>query len=225
LPVRKIKKQTKGVTMHKIEELEKLKKDNELVFERQYQQDPKPLKGMLFPEKDLQYFKPDPLLQFESSTAYADIADAGEDATSVPVGKTIKDLIYITDWVHNDNISEVTIPLVKNMIDREQAMYIRVESNNMGAMYGRTLQTVLNTCTVYPAVSTTNKHTRILMEASFIMRHCRFLDVEFQSDEYKKAMKELTSYLKNGKSKHDDSPDALSGLAMFIRGIFPHIFR
>jgi predicted phage terminase large subunit-like protein len=210
---------------HTLDELAKLKKDNELVFERQYQQDPKPLKGMLFPAKELQYFKPDALLKFESSLAYADIADAGEDSTSVPVGRNIKDLIYVTDWVHDESISDVTIPKVKAMLTAQSSMYIRVESNNMGAMYGRNLQKEIKTCTVYPAVSTSNKHTRIMMEAAFIMKYCRFLSPEFQSDEYKKAMKELTSYLKNGKSKHDDAPDALSGLAMFIRGVLPHLYR
>lgn len=209
---------------HTIEELEKLKKDNEVVFERQYQQDPKPLKGLLFNAKELQYFKPDPLLKFESSMSYADIADTGEDSTSVPVGRNIKELIYITDWIHNDNISDITIPMVKAMLDKEKCMYIRVESNNMGAMYGRNLQKELKTCTVYPAVSTSNKHTRILMEAAFITKYCRFLAPEFQNDEYKKAMKELTGYLKNGKSKHDDAPDALSGLVMFVRGVLPHLY-
>ena len=209
---------------HTIEELEKMRQDNEVVFDRQYMQNPKPLKGFLFNKDQLSYFKPDQLLKFESSMSYADIADAGEDSTSVPVGRNIKDLIYITDWVHNDSISDITIPMVKAMLEKEQSMYIRVESNNMGAMYGRNLQKELKTCTVYPAVSTANKHTRILMEAAFIVKYCRFLAPEFQSDEYKKAMKELTSYLKNGKSKHDDSPDALSGLVMFVRGVLPHLY-
>lgn len=184
------------------------------------------LEGLLFFAGDLQFYKPNADLdkQFQSSMAYADIADAGEDSTSVPVGRNIKELIYITDWIHNDSISDITIPMVKSMLDKEKCMYIRVESNNMGAMYGRNLQKELKTCTVYPAVSTSNKHTRILMEAAFILKHCRFLAPEFQSEEYKKAMKELTSYLKNGKSKHDDAPDALSGLAMFVRGVLPHLY-
>lgn len=184
------------------------------------------LEGLLFFSGELNYFKPSEKLNelFQSSIAYADIADGGEDKTSVPIGRNIGNLIYITDVVFNESISNVTIPLVATKISQHKTSYIRVESNNMGAMYSRNLQKELKTCEVLTANSNTNKHTRILMDAAFIIKNCRFLELEYQHYEYRMFMKELTSYLKNGKSKHDDAPDSLSGLVIFIRGCLPHLY-
>jgi len=210
---------------HTIDELHKMEKDNPIVFGRQYMQNPKPLKGMLFNESELQYFKPSEILakSFETSIAYTDVADGGEDSTSVPIARNVGTDIYITDVLFNDAISDITIPLLTQKLKQQQVKYIRVESNNMGAMYGRNLQKETST-QVLSATSTQNKHTRILMDAAFIIKHCKFLAPEFQSDEYKKFMKELTGYLKNGKSKHDDAPDSLSGLVIFIRAILSHLY-
>lgn len=185
------------------------------------------LEGLLFFSGELQYFHPSETLtqSFETSIAYADIADAGEDSTSVPIGRNIGSTIYITDVLFNDAISDITIPLLTQKLVEQNTKYIRVEANNMGGMYARNLQKELKTCVVYQATSTANKHTRILMDAAFIIKYCRFLAPEHQSKEYALFMKELTSYMKNGKSKHDDAPDSISGLVIFIRGILPHLYR
>lgn len=185
------------------------------------------LEGLLFFSGDLKYFHPSESLtqSFETSIAYADVADVGEDSTSVPIGRNVGPVIYITDVLFNDAISDVTIPLLAQKLNEQQTKYIRVEANNMGGMYARNLQKELKSTAVYQATSTSNKHTRILMDAAFIMQYCRFLSPEFQSKEYSLFMKELTSYMKNGKSKHDDAPDSLSGLVIFIRSILPHYYN
>lgn len=41
---------------HTLEELEKMRKGNDIVFERQYMQNPKPKEGLMFPEDELNYF-------------------------------------------------------------------------------------------------------------------------------------------------------------------------
>lgn len=209
---------------HTVEELQKLRKLNDIVFDRQYMQDPKPLGGILFPEKELNYFKPDPARKFESSLAYADIADEGEDSTAMPIGRNVKDKIYITDVVFSQLTSEHTIPMASAKLTKQECSYVRVESNSMGAMYGRNLAKELKVCQVVPAVSTGNKHTRILMDAGFIKKYCVFLHQDHQDDEYKAFMKQLCGYLKSGKSKHDDAADAMSGLVIFIRAMLPHVY-
>ncbi|MES2287755.1 MAG: hypothetical protein V4547_18850 [Bacteroidota bacterium] len=210
---------------HTIEELNKLKKDNEVVFERQYMQDPKPLKGLMFPASELRYFIPDPLRKFESSIAYADIADEGEDNLSAPIGKIIGQDIYIPDVVFARENSETTIPMVAKMLIANDVRYIRVESNSMGAMYARELQKELKACKVLPAFSGSNKFTRIFNDSHLIKKHCLFVHPDHQTPQYKVFFKELTSYLNNGKSKKDDAPDSVSGLIMFIRSMLPNVFK
>jgi predicted phage terminase large subunit-like protein len=220
---------------HTLAELKKMEsvadKANSPSFLRQYQQNPQPLKGFMFPANKLRYYRPlDELTKkFETSIGYADIADEGEDNLSAPIGRNIKSDIYITDVVFCRDNSETTIPLMSTMIKKNNVNYCRVESNSMGAMFARNLTKQLKddkilTCKVLTAVSTTNKFTRIFNDASFIITNCVFIHPDYQNDEYKTFMKELTSYLANGKTKRDDSPDSLSGLVMFIRAMLPKYY-
>ena len=211
---------------HTLEELDQMRADNETVFERQYQQNPMPTKGVLFPKSELRHFKPSEALtkSFVSSIGYADIADEGTDYTSCPIGRNIGQDIYITNVLFNNANSDVTIPLMANKLKSENANYVRVESNSMGAMYGRTLQKELSVCRVLSATATVNKHTRILMDAGFIKKYCVFLAPEHQDAQYQAFMKQLNGYLQGGGAKHDDAPDSLSGLVAFIRAMMPHIY-
>lgn len=213
---------------HTLDELLKLKSDNETVFERQYQQDPKPLKGLLFPKHELSYYNPDSLYEdsFESSLGYTDVADEGSDSLASVIGRNIQDRVYITDLVFNKSNTDVTLPLIANKIREQEVLYMRVESNSMGAMFGRNLQQEVPNCSILLVNNSKNKHTRILMEAEFIKKYFRFLSEEFQNEEYRLFMKELCSYMKEvGTQKHDDAPDALSGLSLFIRGYLSHLYE
>jgi len=209
---------------HTVEELNKIKANNKIVFERQYQQSPKPLEGLMFPENELRYYKPNDLLKFETSIGYADIADEGEDNLSSPIGRNIGSDIYITDVTFCRENTGVTLPMVADMLKRNNTTFIRVESNSMGAMFNRELTKLVPNTKCLPAHSSANKFTRILMDSEFIKRHCVFIHPSMQSEQYKAFMKELCSYLSNGKSKRDDAPDSLSGLAMFIRAMLPKYY-
>lgn len=200
------------------------KEIDNIIWLAEYMQQPIEAKGLLFPKEQLRYFKPDNARKFESSLAYADIADEGADSTSIPIGRNIGADIYITDVLFSTDTSEYTIPLAKQILNKESVNYIRVESNNVGAMYSRNLAKELKTCQVLTAVATTNKHTRILMDAGFIKKYCLFLSPEYWTDDYKKFMTELTGYLKTGSVKHDDAPDSMSGLVIFIRSMLPKYY-
>jgi len=72
--------------------------------------------GQLFTKVELKYFKPDTLRKFDSSLAYADIADEGSDATAVAFARNIGSDIYITDVLFDKNNSDITIPLLVSKI-------------------------------------------------------------------------------------------------------------
>lgn len=198
---------------------------DESIWDAEYMQQPIEAKGSLFPRKELNYYKPAEILQFETSLAYCDVADEGSDNLSMPIGKNIKDRIYIPEIIFTKENADVSIELCADALKRHKAAYCRVESNGMGAMFGRNLSKLVGDCQVLPCVSTSNKHTRILMDAGFIKRHCWFLHEDYQDDNYKRFMQELCSYVKEGKSKHDDAPDSMSGLVIFIRGMLSHLYQ
>lgn len=191
------------------------------IFGANYSQEPIDIKGVLFPANELNYFKPSEVTtkSFESSIAYSDVADEGSDNLASLVGRNIKERIYIVDVVFSRENTDITLPLNAHLINENDVAYCRVESNAMGAMFARNLQKLVPSCTVLTAHSTANKHTRILMDTGFIKKYFYFVHQDYQSDEYTRFMSELCSYSKEGKSKHDDAPDAASGLAIFIRSM------
>lgn len=178
--------------------------------------------GSLF--NDIKFYKPSPLMTFESSFAYIDVADEGIDFTCMVIGRTIMNRIYITDVVFSDANADITIPMCANLIKQHNVSFVRCESNAMGAMFGRNLQKLVSGCKVMGMSSNKNKHTRIMMESVFVGEFCRFVDSSQSSPQYRNFISHLTKYTKDGKYKKDDAPDALTGLTIFIRSMLKNVF-
>ena len=60
------------------------------------------------------------------------------------------------------------------------------------------------------------KMSKIIAYSDDIKRNFVFLDEEHRSKEYQAAMDELTFFVQLGKNVHDDAPDGLTQLQMFI---------
>lgn len=221
------------------EEYIKIKNDiPEEIWDSEYMQQPAELKGVLFQQKDLKrFFKADLMEENEEKVmvnripegvlAYIDVADEGDDSFAMPVGKLFNNKIFITDILFNNANIDVTLPQSIEMIKRVDANYVRVESNNQGSIVIKMMREELDGEKILPVHNSANKHTRVLLTYAFIKKHFYFLDkseIEFNSDYYK-FMKELFKYMKNGSSAHDDAPDSLSGLAVFCKSFFPHLFE
>lgn len=178
--------------------------------------------GSLF--QNLKTYKHSELLKFESSFAYIDIADEGTDYLCCVVGRNIGSDIYITDIVFSDSNIDITLPQCVQVLQKNNVTYCRVESNSSGALFSRLLQKELKDTMVLGVFNSTNKHTRILMDSVFITEYYRFKDELERSEMYNNAIAQLRLYTKDGKAKHDDAADAMSGLSLFIRSMLNHIY-
>ena len=212
---------------HTIEELNKLRKINEFVFDTQYMQNPKPKEGLLFAKEDLNYYDSNDLKtdQTDGKLAFIDVADTGTDAHAVPIGYLIGTKIYIQDILYTTKGTDENVELTAEILNRHLPEYCRVESNFGGGMYVQLLQPKLNKMIgLLPIRATTNKHSRITQMAGFIKENCYFrTDYEHGSDYYH-FMKNLTEYLKNGKVEHDDAPDSLEGLCSMIKSFHADLY-
>jgi PBSX family phage terminase large subunit len=171
-------------------------------------------------------FKRAELPEVYHTIGYIDVADEGTDFTVFVVGAILDDRICIVDVVNDQRNADVTRPRITAMAKNYKPSYIRCEANNMGAMYGRTLREEYTDGKTLLVSSTTNKHTRILMEAPFIMDYVYFLPPEERSEEYQIWLNHVLSYDQDAKkNKIDDQIDALAGLSMMARGFFPSVFR
>jgi PBSX family phage terminase large subunit len=167
----------------------------------------------------------------EGCFAYIDVADEGNDYTVMVIGAIKGSKILITDVICDNSNTDITLPRCIELTKRHRVKYVVVESNNMGAMFGRQLRASVESSgtEVMLVSSTTNKHTRIIMAAPTIQAYVRYLPENERSGEYQKWFKMCVQYDKDEKQNkdrrlHDDPIDALSGLVNVVQKELYHIF-
>ena len=192
-------------------------------WQAKYQQDPFIREGLLFPSDSLRYYN-GILPEGDSRVVTAcDVAWGGGDSLSMPIGREYENGdVYIFDWVFNRSTKEVTIPIVTGKIIGNKIRQINFEANNGGDMYRTHINEKLIaqkykcSCTSSKAPGNMEKMAKIIAYSDDIKRNFIFLDEEHRSKEYQAAMDELTFFVQLGKNTHDDSPDSLTQLQMFI---------
>ena len=183
------------------------------------------LTGSLFKRTEFNYFDELPTVKAESVLGYVDVADEGSDYLCALWAKIYDGKIYITDAIFTQDTIDVTCPMVSSKIKELNADYTRIEANNQGSGFIRLLRQSVQEDKVLSIKNTANKHTRILMAYHIIKNKFVYVHPEKQTDEYRAMMQQIYEYKKDGKSKHDDAPDAMAGLANFIQALLPHIFE
>lgn len=178
--------------------------------------------GSLF--MNLKTYRPTNDLEFESSFAYIDSADDGNDFLCCVVGRTIGSKIYITEFVFTDQNTDVSIPLCVDALKRNKVSHCRIESNSMGSLVAKIIRKEVPTTMILPVHSSSNKQTRILNDSVQICEYFHFIHESDRSAMYHAAIGQLRQYTKDGKAKNDDVADACSGLMTFIRSMLSKLF-
>jgi predicted phage terminase large subunit-like protein len=201
---------------------EKRKRTSPEIWSAEYMQEPVDIKGRLF--SDLKYIDEQEFQDLadkrgiDGAVAYIDVADQGADYTAMAVAVVIQGTYYVVDVVFSRDNTDITLPLCASMLTKWNATYCRVESNSMGAMYGRHLQK-LTECKILQVANQVNKNTRIIMQSVFIQQRLNFVRRE-EDPQALQFIGNVLSYSKEGKNKHDDAPDCLAGLSIFLQSLF-----
>lgn len=219
---------------HTVEELQGMKRANDIVFERQFMQNPKPKAGLLFPEQDLNFFNINKVALDDPDFTYvpADPANEGGDDFAAAIFKLVGDKIYITDVLYNTDGTDHNEPALVKMILSARAAAAGVE-----AIFGwkETAERVRAELDAKGYIGEfrllkprTNKHSRILNRASFIRNNFYFRSDYQDFPQYAKFMRNLTSYLKIQEAgrgnKHDDAPDLCEMGAVYFEKNFTHLW-
>lgn len=180
-----------------------------------YQQEPIDLKGRLYTS-----FKTysGELPQFKEIRNYTDTADTGEDyLCSINYGVTFANEAYILDILYTKDPMEVTEPATARMLLEGQVNVADIESNNGGRSFARSIERILkevlgnNRTVIRWFAQTKNKQARIYSNSAWVMQHVYYPeDWKNRWPEYYNAM---IKYQREGKNKHDDAPDATTGIA------------
>ena len=185
-----------------------------------YQQEPIDIKGRLY--SSIKTYNQLPMdsnnnLLFTAYKNYTDTADTGEDyLCSICYGVYNKEA-YILDVLYTKEPMEITEPATAKILIENNIKEADIESNNGGRGFARAVDKYLlekynsNRCKVRWFHQTQNKKARILSNATWVMEHIYF-PVNW-ADRWPEFYKAITTYQKEGKNKHDDAPDVLTGIA------------
>lgn len=191
--------------------------------------------GILFPADELKYFDGTILTERKSVIAICDPAFGGADSLSMPICYIDEnDTKYIIDWVHKQGTQAVTVPLIVDKIIKHYITELHIEQNAGGKLLTDSIKAEMDKrdvrfCRIVPYYASTKmpKDEKIKAYSDWIKENFMFLmpngaismldDVEYKrSDQYQKAMDELSMYASEGKNPHDDAPDALSQFAIIL---------
>lgn len=219
---------------HTLDELNKMKHDNDIVFERQYMQNPKPKEGLLFPLEDLQFYNPKEVNLSDPDFVFiaVDPAGGGSDDLSAPCAILKDGKIFIDEVIFTKLNTDFTEPAVIQMFKDKKANAGQIEGNFNWSIFANRVRMMvseqLEDCEIRVHKATTNKHVRILAQSAFIKNKMYFRADYNKIPQYNRFMQNLTSYLRIHEgvlaSKHDDAPDSLAMVAKYFQLNFSHIW-
>jgi len=189
------------------------------IFSANYQQEPIDLKGRLYTsfktyDKLPQDDKGRPV--YTAVRNYTDTADTGEDyLCSIDYIEYNKEA-YVINVLYTQEGMEKTEPATAKMFYDDGVNKADIESNNGGSGFARSIKRILtdkfnsNKTIIKPFHQSKNKQARILSNATWVMEHVYYpVGWNNKWPEYYDAM---VKYQREGKNKHDDAPDATTGI-------------
>lgn len=193
------------------------------IFAANYQQQPIDVQGRLY--KSFKTYDKLPTDNNGNSLAdytasYTDTADEGSDYLSSYIFDVINGEAYIRDVVFTQQPMEVTEPLLTRKLFENRVNVATIESNNGGRGFAREVDRTLkqqyqtNQTVIQWFNNNQNKIARILSNSMWVMEHIYF-PVDWQT-RWPELADALLRFQREGKNKHDDAPDALTGVCEMI---------
>lgn len=186
-----------------------------------YQQQPIDIKGRLYGD-----FKTyNTRSEYRKIWHYCDTADTGKDyLCSIVWGETSDGFVDVLDVIYTQKPMEYTETAVADQLVNNRVNSSRIERNNGGRSFARSVKSKIQSkvsCSIDDFYQSDNKESRIYSNSHWIEQYVRFpSDWRTRFPEYYQAM---TTYQKTGKNKHDDAPDATTGIAETMVRVKPKL--
>lgn len=190
------------------------------IFMANYQQEPIDLKGCLYSSFKTYTSLPkdDKGNQvFTRIAAYVDTADEGSDYLCCIIYGVYNKEAYVLDVYYTKAPMEVTEPETAKRLLEFEVNKADIESNNGGRGFARSVERILreelksNKTKIKWFHQSKNKIARILSNSTWVMDHI-YYPVNWR-DKWPEYYNAMVSYQREGKNKHDDAPDATTGIA------------
>lgn len=198
-------------------------------YDALYDQKPIEKEGRLYDADTLRRYFTLPEAEPDAVVGVCDTKSKGTDFMFLPCVYQYGDDFYLEDCVCDDNTDfGVQENNVVDIIVRNNMQIVQFESNTGGDRFAENVQKRLdklhNGCSVTTKPTETNKETKIIVNADWVKKHVVFKDISMYKakSDYGRMMHLLCTYstLSKGKDVHDDVPDGLAMLALFINQTF-----
>jgi len=197
----------------------KVRAMGEEIASANYQQIPIDTKGALY--QNLKTYTEVPKdendnVLFEQIRAYCDTADEGKDYLCNIIYGVYNKQCYILDVYYTKEPMEITEKELAYRLASNQVNIADIESNNGGRGFARNVERIMystfktSKCVISWFSQNKNKKARILSASAWVQNNVYF-PVNWR-DRWSEFYTAVISYQKEGKNKHDDAVDSLSGL-------------
>lgn len=207
---------------HTLSELKAMEERMPVVFGRQYMMNPMPKDGLMY--SGFKTYQVIPISKKMVKKAYVDTADTGTDYLCSITYIETETACYVTDVEYTQSSMETTEPLVTLQLAKQEVQRALFESNNGGRGFALNVEKGLRilgnkSTKVEWFHQTENKEVRIFTKSADVTN--MVVMPEGWDKRWPKFYKDVTQHLANGKSKHDDAADVLTGITEdFGKGIF-----
>lgn len=189
------------------------------IFYANYQQEPLDSKGRLY--KSFKTYERLPVDEdgnslFEGIYSYTDTADEGSDYLCTIIWGVYNHEAYVLDIYYTQDGMEITEPETARRHTEFKVVSARIESNNGGSGFARSVIRILKGLKNYFTEVTwfhqsKNKRARILSNMTYVTSHI-YYPVNW-GDKWPEYFVAMNKYVKDGENKHDDAPDCTTGVA------------
>lgn len=191
-----------------------------------YKSEPIEREGLLYTEEELRRYLSLPDGEPDAVLAVCDTKNKGADYLVLPSMLQYGNDYYLSLNSLCDDNSDYAVQYSRmaDVIIRDKIQRLEVEANNGGDRIAETVAGMVkgkSTCSITTKYTTTNKETKIIVNAEWVKRNVIFPDRSLYraKSDIGKFMAFLLSYTVKGKAEHDDVPDALAAFAIFVQGM------
>ena len=197
------------------------------IFSANYQQEPIDIKGRLygsFKTYDKLPVDDEGNSLFEGIYSYTDTADEGTDYLCTIIWGVYMKEAYILDIYYTQEPMAKTEPETAKRIYEFKVNRGRIESNNGGSGFARNVVRILsekynsNQAVIKWFHQSKNKKARIISNSTWVMEHIYY--PRNWKDKWPEYYMAMIKYQREGENKHDDAPDATTGVVetMYLLG-------
>lgn len=187
-----------------------------------YMNEPIEREGQLYHPDELRRFFELPERQPDGIVAICDTKAKGSDYCFMPITYVYGNDWYIPDCVCDNGDPGTIEERLVSMLIKHNVKECQFESNSAGWKIAENVQDKIKarggTTKIITKPTTANKETKIVLNAPAVKEHCLFLDSSKYkpNSDYGKMMSMLTTYTMMGRNKHDDVPDGLAILVLYM---------